>query len=86
MARTRNDKTRPQRRVLTMKEIERRHTGEWVLIVNPKVDKSLRVRRGELVCHSRDRDEVDRVALRRRDPHSAILYVGPFPEDFAAVL
>lgn len=79
-------KIQPAKRVLSMKEIERRYSGEWVLIVNPVVDRLTRVQRGEVVCHSRDRDVVDRVALRRRDPHTAMLYVGPFPEDFAAVL
>jgi hypothetical protein len=79
-------RTRAGKNVLAMKEIERRYSGEWVLIVNPVVDKLTRVQRGEVVCHSRDRAEVDRVALRRRDPHTAMLYVGPFPEDFAAVL
>jgi hypothetical protein len=69
-----------------MKQIERRYNGEWVLIVNPVVDKLIRVVRGELVYHSTDRDEVDRVMLQRRDKSTAMLHIGPLPPDFVAVL
>jgi hypothetical protein len=68
-----------------MKQIERRYNGEWVLIVNPVVDKLTRVVRGELAYHSKDRDEVDRVALERRDQHVALLHVGPPPKDLVVV-
>ena len=71
--------------ILTMKQIERRYNGEWVLIVNPVVDKLMRVVRGELAYHSKKRDEVDRVALERRDQHVALLHIGPPPKDLTVV-
>ncbi len=71
---------------LSMKEIERRYADEWVLIVDPVVDALTRVRRGTVVYHSKDRDAVDRVALERRDPHIALLFIGKPPADLVAIL
>lgn len=75
-----------EKNILTWRQIEARYDGEWVLIRNPVVDQFLRVRSGEVVCHSQDRDEVDGVALQRRDRHTAILFVGKLPEDMQYVL
>ena len=72
--------------VLTMQAIEERFPDEWVLLVNPEADKTLRIRTAELVFHSKDRDEVERVALQRRDRHIAILFTGKLPEDLVALL
>ena len=41
------------KKVLTMKELESRYSGEWVLLVNPVHDKLMEPIRGELVFHSR---------------------------------
>jgi hypothetical protein len=69
-----------------MREIERRYTGQWVLIVNPVVDRLTRVISGEVAFHSSDRDAVDRVALQRKDRHTAMLFIGPPAEDLVAIL
>ena len=79
-------KPHPAKRVLFMKEIERRYSGEWVLIINPVVDKLTRVQRGEVVVHHPDRDEVYKVAHARRDRSAAIFYVGALPKDLVVVL
>jgi len=42
--------------------------------------------RRELVFHSKDRNEVYREAHKRKDPHTAIFYVGKIPEDLVVVL
>ncbi|MBI4526894.1 MAG: hypothetical protein HY695_24120, partial [Deltaproteobacteria bacterium] len=63
------------KKVLTMKELEARYSGEWVLLVNPVHNKLMepvcrstgRPIRGELVFHSKDRDEVYKKAHKRRD-------------------
>lgn len=74
------------KRVLTMREVESKYSGEWVLLVNPKHDKLMRVTRGELVFHSKDRDEVYQKAQKRGDAHTAVLFVGKLPEDLVVVL
>ena len=51
-----------------------------------EVDEHQRVIRGRLVIHSKNRDEVDREAIRRRLKHSASLYTGTIPEGTAIVV
>src|SRR5438874_1099657 len=47
--------------VMTIEEIDSRFPSEWVLLADPKVDQYGRVVGGRVVCHSRDRDEVDQL-------------------------
>ncbi len=74
------------KRILTMKQLEARYSGEWVLLVNPVHNKQMEVIKGEMVFHSKNRDEVYKRAHERRDPHTAIFYVGKLPEDLVVVL
>jgi hypothetical protein len=74
------------KKVFTMKELEALYSVEWVLLVNPKHIERLEMLRGELVFHSKDRNEVYKEAHKRKDAHTAILYVGKLPEDLAVVL
>ena len=74
------------KKVLTMKQLEARFSGEWVLLVNPVQDRQSEIVRGELIFHSKDRSEVYREALKLEDGHTAVLYVGKLPEDLVVVL
>jgi hypothetical protein len=68
------------KKVFTMKELEARYSGEWVLLVNAVHNKLMEPIRGELVFHNRDRDEVYKEAHKRKDAHTAIFYVGKLPK------
>ena len=72
--------------VLTMAEIEERYDGEWVLVGDPDLDDALRVKSGEVLCHSTDRDEVYRKAVELRPKHAAFLYLGSIPDGTVVVL
>jgi hypothetical protein len=72
--------------VLPIEEIENRYPSEWVLLADPEVDEHLRVLRGRVVLHSKDRDEVDREAIRLRLKSSAFHYTGEIPEDMVFAL
>ena len=72
--------------VLSFDQIKARYDGEWVLIGDPITDDSLSVLRGEVLWHSKDRDEVYRKAREIRPAHSAILFLGSLPQDAAIVL
>lgn len=74
------------KKVFTMKELETLCSGEWVSLVNPKQIHRLERLRGELVFHSKDREEVYKEAHKRKDAHAAIFYVGKLPEDLVVVL
>lgn len=72
--------------ILSLDEIHSRYDAEWVLLADPEVDENLRVLRGEVVCHDKDRDVVDQRAIALRLASSAFLYTGRMPENTAIVL
>jgi hypothetical protein len=72
--------------ILSLAEIQTRYDGEWVLIGDPEVDVSLSVQRGQVLCHSKSRDEVYRQARLLKPTHSAFLFVGRLPKDTEVVL
>ncbi len=72
--------------VLSLAEIQARYNSEWVLLQDPETTDSLEVTRGQVLWHSKDRDEVYRKALELRPKHSAILYVGELPEGMEYIL
>jgi hypothetical protein len=73
-------------KILTRKEIETRFDAEWILIADPELDRHMNVLRGEVVSHSRERDEVYQKAIDLRLKHSAFLYIGEVPGDAVFVL
>jgi hypothetical protein len=72
---------------MTIQEIEDQFDSEWVLVENPQTNEALEVTRGDVICHSRDRDEVYRRAIALPKPkHYAVLFTGKMPPDTAIVL
>ncbi len=72
--------------ILSFSEIKDRFDSEWVLIGDPEINDELNVKKGVVLCHSKDRDEVYRKAREIHPNHSAILYTGKLPDDVAVVL
>ena len=72
--------------MLTMAEIETQFIAEWVLIEDPQTNDALEVQSGKVLCHSKDRDEVYREAVRLRPKRFAMLFTGTLPKDTAIVL
>lgn len=72
--------------VLTLGEIESQFASEWVLVGDPITDEDMHVEAGEVLFHSKDRDEVYRRAVSLRPPRFALLYTGKLPDDVAVAL
>lgn len=72
--------------VMTKAEMEAQFVGEWILIEDPETNEGHEVLRGRVICHSKDRDVIDREMLARRPKHSAVLYTGTTPADMVIVL
>jgi hypothetical protein len=73
--------------VLSLKEIKAKFDFEWILLENPETTDSLEVRSGKVLWHSKDRDEVYRIARKVKPRNCAILYLGPVvPEGTATAL
>ena len=71
---------------MTIEEINDRFKSEWVLVSNPDVNESFEILGGEVLFHSKNRDEVDREMLQLRPKALATLYTGQIPEDAAVIL
>jgi len=72
--------------VLTITEIESQFDSEWVLVGDPHTDETLQVQSGNVIYHSKDRDEVYRKAIELRPKRFAMLYTGSLPKDTAIAL
>jgi hypothetical protein len=68
--------------ILTRAEIEAKYDGEWVLVGDPEMDEYMRVLRGTVLVHSKDREEFSRqrLALQPRPKRTASLWFGKMPE------
>ena len=72
--------------IMSIEEINARFDSEWVLIEDPETTELFEVKRGKVLWHSKDRDEVYRKAMELRPKHSAFLYIGKPPKDMVIVL
>ncbi len=73
-------------RALTIAEVDSQFDAEWVLIGDPETDESLELQAGQVLYHSKDRDEVYRKAVQLRPKRFAMHYTGKMPENTAIVL
>lgn len=71
---------------ISFAEIQKRFDSEWILLENPETENGLRVKKGKVIWHSKNRDEVYRKARELKPKHSAILYTGKLPENTVIVL
>jgi len=65
---------------LTYSQIMSRFKSEWVLLENPRVTKKLEIKSGKVLCHSKDRDEFYKQAIKLHSRNSAIVYTGKLPK------
>lgn len=65
---------------ITYAENKKRYDGEWVLLGDAVTSKDVRILRGKVLWHSRDRDEVYRKAKELRPKHAAVLFMGKPPK------
>jgi hypothetical protein len=73
-------------KMLTITEIETKFEAEWILVKNPQTNEALEVISGQVLWHSKDRDEVYRKAVELRPKRFAMLYTGKMPENTAIAL
>lgn len=71
---------------LTIDEIDRQFPDEWVLIGDPEKDESGRVVRGQVLCHSSDRDIVYDEAVQTPYTRIATHFTGKVPHDMVRIL
>ena len=73
-------------KTLPITRIRSKYRNQWVLVGNSKLNKDLEVVSGDVIWHSKDRDEVYDKALELRPKHPALLYTGKLPKDMVIIL
>jgi hypothetical protein len=68
------------------KDIKNKFKNQWVLIEVKNVDESFNVLEGEVLAHSKDKDEIYQKLLKIRPKEFSIEYTGKVPEDLAVVM
>ena len=70
-------------KIMTIADIQSQFPSEWVLVEDPKTDESLKVQEGKVKAHSKNRDEVYRLAASSHPKHFAIIYTSTPQKDTA---
>lgn len=70
---------------ITNDEIYARFPNEWILLKDPEVGPKDELIAGTLLCHSKDREEIHRVAMANRPGDFAVFYTGP-PSDYPVIV
>jgi hypothetical protein len=73
-------------KMLTVSEMRNGFPSEWLIVVDPETDESGKVTRGEVIFHSKDRDEAYREVIRLHPRRFATIYTGRVARDAAVVL
>ncbi len=67
-------------------DIKNNFRNQWVLVEVEKVDESFNLLEGEVLAHSKDKDEIYQKLLKIRPKEFSIEYTGEVPEDLAVVM
>lgn len=67
-------------------DIKNKYKNQWVLIEVEKVDENFNSLEGEVLAHSKDKDEIYQKLLQIRPEEFSIEYTGEIPEDLAVVM
>lgn len=74
-----------KKKKLEIKKIKKLYKNEWVLLINPVTSPTTKIEGGEVVFHSKDREEVHR-KLQEFEGNKAIVFTGKIPEDVGVLL
>ena len=67
--------------MMTMAEMKNRFDSEWVLVGDPEFNEQMELVRGQVLFHSRDKEEVYRKDREIHPRSAAYVYTGPPPEN-----
>ena len=69
--------------IMSAEEINSTFESEWVLVGDPEVEENLIVKRGKVLWHGRDKDDLSRKMKELQPRSAAILYTGKMTEEQA---
>ena len=69
---------------LSTKRIRSRYKDEWVLLLNPEISSETGIEGGEVIFHSKNREEVHK-RLSDFKGNKAIVFTGKIPEEIGVL-
>jgi hypothetical protein len=66
--------------LLTREKLKVKYPNQWLLIKDYELDTSTSLRKGRVLAHSKDREEIHR-ALRKHSGNLCIHFTGSLPPD-----
>jgi len=66
--------------LLTREQIKAKFPNQWLLLKDYELDASTSLRKGRVLAHSKDREEIHR-ALRKHSGNLCIHFTGSLPPD-----
>lgn len=74
--------------IQSIKEINDKYSGEWVFLINCKTDENDDLLEGEVVLHSKSREEIflNMDKYRMNTSMTSIRYAGKIPEGVNVIL
>jgi hypothetical protein len=70
--------------LLTKAKIKSKYPNQWLLLEDFELDASTTLRKGRVIAHSKDRDEIHR-ALKKHTGNLCILFTGKLPPDTGVI-
>lgn len=67
-------------------EIVEKFKDEWVLVYVKEVDKNFNLKEGDVIAHSKNKEDIYKKLLEIKPNSFSIEYTGKIPEDLAVVL
>lgn len=66
---------------MTLREIYERYPDEWVIIEFTELDDGLKVRDGDVIAHSADKEEIDRILMGSHQEKLALEFTGEWDDE-----
>ncbi|MGH7773309.1 MAG: hypothetical protein ACREQA_13870 [Candidatus Binatia bacterium] len=70
--------------LLSREQIKAKYPNEWLLLKDCELDASTSLRKGRVLAHSKDREEIHR-ALRKHSGNLCIHFTGSLPPDTGVI-
>ncbi len=70
--------------ILSRKKIKAKYPNQWLLLKDCQLDASTSLRKGRVLAHSKDREEIHR-ALKKHSGNLCIHFTGSLPPDTGVI-
>ena len=67
-------------------EIKKQYPNEWVLVEFSKLDSGLHPKKGQVLAHAPNKEDIYKALLQTRGKNVSVEYFGPLPKDLAVMV